>query len=544
RRSQHLLGPAEPRNELVREREHLRRGAVVLREPYDGRVRKARGHAEQMLGPGAGEAVDRLVVVADNAEVVAIAESELEQRLLEQVDVLVLVDGERVVLGAERHRGALVVLEHAHGAFEQVLEVEEPFRLLTPLIVEVDARHQIRGDRRLAVLGGVEVVLGVDAAVLRPVDLGGKVARRPELVGRAQTVADLAEEERLRRKDAAEPVRCEMPELPERRGVERAGAHAGYAERRETRAQFAARLVGERHRHDPGRIERAGLDLLRDSAGDRRRLAGACAREDADGAAHRLGGAPLLRVQAGERVHRTTVATRPAGNVTRPARSRRSAAQESRRSSAARSVGSPCAGSTSSTGRSSSGRSRRATSSRVTCVRPPSWMSSPSPKSESESPETMALIDGSQRMRSLSSRPAYAWMPNGHAPGPWKCPRPSSARSQARSSLSMPRTRSGSTPNFSTQSCQVSAGGVCTARPSPRASRSWYGAVRTTAVARSRRSSGTESGSNNRKSSPSSTAYDETSSGHHCSSSQSGCGDCQCQTPGRSSRMGAMLWVA
>src|SRR6476646_9595358 len=132
-------------------------------------------------------------------------------------------------------------------------------------------------------------------------------------------------------------------------------------------------------------------------------------------------------------------------------------------------------------------------------------------------------------------------MPNGHSPGPWNCPSPPRARSQARSSLSMPRTFSGSMPNFSTQSCQVSAGGVCTGSPSERASRSWYGAVRTTAVARSRSSTGTESGSNSRKSSPSSIAYDETSSGHHCSSFQSGCGDCQCQMPGRTSRTGTML---
>jgi hypothetical protein len=128
----------------------------------------------------------------------------------------------------------------------------------------------------------------------------------------------------------------------------------------------------------------------------------------------------------------------------------------------ARSVGSPCAGRMSSTRRSSNGRSRWTTSSRVTCLRPPSWMSSPSPKSESESPVTIALIEGSHRMRSLSSRPAYAWTPNGHAPGPWTCPSPSPARSQA-------------SPHS-----PLSAGGVCTGRPSPRASRSWYGAVRTT----------------------------------------------------------------
>jgi len=46
-------------------------------------------------------------------------------------------------------------------------------------------------------------------------------------------------------------------------------------------------------------------------------------------------------------------------------------------------------------------------------------------------------------------------------------------RAQPReTSLSMPRTRSGSMPNFSTQSSQVSAGGVCTGRRSRRASRS------------------------------------------------------------------------
>ncbi len=61
------------------------------------------------------------------------------------------------------------------------------------------------------------------------------------------------------------------------------------------------------------------------------------------------------------------------------------------------------------------------TSSRVRCLRPLSWTSSPSPKSESESPVTIVWIDGNQ-MRSLSSRPAYALMPNGHAPGAWKCP--------------------------------------------------------------------------------------------------------------------------
>ena len=45
-------------------------------------------------------------------------------------------------------------------------------------------------------------------------------------------------------------------------------------------------------------------------------------------------------------------------------------------------------------------------SSRVLCLRPPIWMSSPSPKSDSESPLTITLCHGIQRIRSLSSRPA------------------------------------------------------------------------------------------------------------------------------------------
>ena len=100
---------------------------------------------------------------------------------------------------------------------------------------------------------------------------------------------------------------CEVAQLAKRRRVERSGADALHPERGEASAQLAGGLVGEGDRHDPRRRERAGRDLLRDPARDRRRLARARAREDADRAAHRLGRAPLLRVQAVERVHLATV---------------------------------------------------------------------------------------------------------------------------------------------------------------------------------------------------------------------------------------------
>ena len=83
------------RSETVREVEDLRRGAVVLLEADDRRVREPSREAQQVLGRGAGERVDRLVVVADDAEVVARAEPPIEQARLQRVHVLELVHGER-----------------------------------------------------------------------------------------------------------------------------------------------------------------------------------------------------------------------------------------------------------------------------------------------------------------------------------------------------------------------------------------------------------------------------------------------------------------
>ena len=263
-----------------------------------------------MLRAGAGERVDRLVVVADDAEVVTVAEPVLEQLLLQEVDVLVLVDGERAVLRAERVAHLRVLLEEPQRELEQVFEVDQALGLLPPLVLAEDTVHQVDGDGRLAALGLGAVALDGNAAVLRPLDLGREIARGAELERRRQRVRDLAQSERLRGQDPPDALGCEVPQLAKRRRVEGSGADALHPERGEASAQLARGLVGEGDRHDPRRLECAGRNLLGDPAGDRRRLAGARAREDADGAAHGLGRAPLLRVQAVERVHLATVPAR------------------------------------------------------------------------------------------------------------------------------------------------------------------------------------------------------------------------------------------
>ena len=91
-----------------------------------------------MLRPRTREAVDRLVVVPDRAEVVARAQPELEQPLLEPVDVLVLVYRERSVPLAECRGRRLVVLVQGDRLREQILEVDQPGIGLAPLVLAVD----------------------------------------------------------------------------------------------------------------------------------------------------------------------------------------------------------------------------------------------------------------------------------------------------------------------------------------------------------------------------------------------------------------------
>ena len=87
---------------------------------------------QQVRGAGAREAVDRLVVVADRAELVAVSEPAFEQRLLEQVDVLVLVDREGAVALTERRRGVRPLVVEADRQLEQVLEVGQSLRAASP----------------------------------------------------------------------------------------------------------------------------------------------------------------------------------------------------------------------------------------------------------------------------------------------------------------------------------------------------------------------------------------------------------------------------
>jgi hypothetical protein len=288
----------------------LRGGAVVADELDDGGVRMLHPEPGQVARAGAGEGVDRLVGVADHAEVVAAAEPGVEQQLLQRVDVLVLVDHEVAVLLPDLRRHLLVLGHHGRGQLQDGLEVDEVALAPDPLVGLVDAAELLGRDRWRAVVlrGGRHVVLRADLRDLGPLHLGGDVAQLRALGGEPQAAARLTQDGQLglddRRRRAADHARPEEGELAQRRGVERAGLHPGRAERAQALAQLSRRARGERHSQDALRVDHAAAHRVRDAVGDRPGLARPRAGQHAHRSAHGLGDSALLGVESDQYVVR------------------------------------------------------------------------------------------------------------------------------------------------------------------------------------------------------------------------------------------------
>ncbi len=112
-------------DDAVGQRHHLRGGPVVTLEAHHCGVGKAPREVQQILRRGAGERIDGLVGVADDREVVAVAQPCVEHTLLQRGDVLVFVDHEAAVPVAELLGDRRVVLDGGGGVQQQVVEVQQ-----------------------------------------------------------------------------------------------------------------------------------------------------------------------------------------------------------------------------------------------------------------------------------------------------------------------------------------------------------------------------------------------------------------------------------
>ena len=209
-------------------------------EPHAPWRAGALAEAEQVLGLGAGERVDGLARVADDADVRAVAEPSVEQLLLRGRDVLVLVDREEAVLLPHlgRRPAARDSIMPAVASSTSSKSMQAP--LVLERLVDAAASATIvstssptaaaRPTAPLRVLGQRH------RARLAELDLGGRVPQGRGVEPQPQALGGLRDEPRLAGRasvgaGAADHLRPEVVQLRERGRVEGAGRDAGRAER-------------------------------------------------------------------------------------------------------------------------------------------------------------------------------------------------------------------------------------------------------------------------------------------------------------------------
>ena len=161
--------------------QHLRGRAVVAHQANGLCAGVLGGELAQVSWRGTGEGVDRLRRVADHTHVASVADPQIEQGLLDEVDVLVLVDHEVAVLLADGARHVIPLDQEAGHEQQDVLEVDHVAPRLHVLVHLPQTRHRdvVEVGDIAPRLGRVpRVRLGGEHADLGPLDLGGDVADR------------------------------------------------------------------------------------------------------------------------------------------------------------------------------------------------------------------------------------------------------------------------------------------------------------------------------------------------------------------------------
>ena len=295
------------RDEAVGGAEDVAGRAVILFEANGRGAGEILFEAQDIGNLRTAPRVDRLVVVADAAQVVARMSEELEPFVLRRVGVLIFVDqnvaeaiailGEDFGLGAEDH-------QHVQQQIAEVAGVEgfEP-RLIRGVELGPAAGGEGFG------FAGVDLV-GSPAAVLPAVDEAGKLARWPaflvevggddQLLHHPQLIVGVEDREIAVQPDqlgmGAEHLGGDRMERAEpRHSFQRAARQLGHAI-----AHFPRRLVGEGDAEDLARPRQAAGDEVGEARGQRRGLAGAGAGEDQHRAFGRQHGLALRRIEAGE----------------------------------------------------------------------------------------------------------------------------------------------------------------------------------------------------------------------------------------------------
>ena len=122
----------------MRRRQDAPRRSVVLLELDDVRSREVPREVEDVVHLGAAPPVDRLIVIADDAQVPVLLREHAQELVLRGIGVLELVDENVAEPRRVPLREVRVLPEQLDDADDQVAEVDGRGRLQRPLVALVD----------------------------------------------------------------------------------------------------------------------------------------------------------------------------------------------------------------------------------------------------------------------------------------------------------------------------------------------------------------------------------------------------------------------
>ncbi|CAM3267397.1 hypothetical protein SPAN111604_13990 [Sphingomonas antarctica] len=285
----------------------MRGGAVILFEADDLCAREILFELEDVFDLRAAPGIDRLVVVADAAQILAALREQAQPEILDGVGVLIFVDHyvAKALLIHLQHV-AMFLQDHQH-VEEQIAEVAGVKRLQPRLILRVELAAAAIGEA--LAFARIDITRG-EAAVLPIVDHAREAPRRPALF------VEIGGDDQLLH-HAQLVVGVEYGEVglqPGKLGVAAQHLRADRVKRTEpghalhriadqaadALAHLPRRLVGEGDAEDFRRVCFPRVDEVREAGGQRGGLAGAGAGEDQDRAIRGEYGLTLRRVEAAQ----------------------------------------------------------------------------------------------------------------------------------------------------------------------------------------------------------------------------------------------------
>ncbi len=158
--------------------ENMAGRAVIALEPDDLRAGKILAEAQDVIDIGAAPAIDRLIVVADAADIVPALGQELQPEILDRVRVLIFID-QHVAEAVLKFLQHIRIFAKEPQAFEQKIAEIGGVQNFQPLLIELIkllplAIAESRGFAR-------RHMRRRQPAILPGIDLIGEAARRPAL---------------------------------------------------------------------------------------------------------------------------------------------------------------------------------------------------------------------------------------------------------------------------------------------------------------------------------------------------------------------------